>query len=604
MTSDVDDLMLCPRPRRIERLGAWVTLAHDAQVSEFVEGRAGPHTCAGQAYELRVAEVAGTGRVEIRAASPAGLQFARATLAQLRRRFGDRLPALEIRDEPAFAVRGVMLDVSRNRIPTMPEFDRIIATLAAFKFNHLQLYTEHTFAYAGHEEVWRGWSPITPGEVRSLDATCQRHGIELAANQNCFGHLASWLRHERYAPLAETHGEWIFDVWPRSGPFSLCPIDPRSRALVDDLLGQLLPCISSTLVNIGCDETFDVGCGRSREAVAARGKAAIYADFVAHVCASAHRLGKRPMFWADIALSHPEVLARLPSDLIALAWGYEPDAPFDRWCEQVAASRPGREVWVCPGTSSWRSITGRSSERRENLTRAGRLGATGSAGGYLVCDWGDTGHHQQWPIALHGLANASDAAWSAGTADFDPAAAALHGLVAPDSPRAAAEEVSRARALGPWLEALGDADLPLRETCLGLSRPGHSGRLRNQSALFIDLHNHAGTSGSDVGALPAWEAARDRILRASATLPAGLPEQVDAELRHTLDVARLAGDRAVARRSLGGMSAAARAEFAGQLDAITHEHRRLWLRRSREGGLDASCSHYQRLAREHRTDAG
>ena len=161
-----------------------------------------------------------------------------------------------------------MLDVSRNRVPTTGQLQLASKWLSDMKVNHAQLYTEHTFAYVGHEEVWQGWSPITPEQIRSLASVYDNRGVELAANQNCFGHLASWLRHPKYAHLAETHGDWVFDVWPRSGPFSLCPTDSKSLELVEDMLGQLLPCFTSPLVNIGCDETYDIGFGRSKEEVA------------------------------------------------------------------------------------------------------------------------------------------------------------------------------------------------------------------------------------------------------------------------------------------------------------------------------------------------
>src|SRR5262249_39824759 len=152
----------------------------------------------------------------------------------------------------------------------------------------------------------------TAQEIHRLDERCRLRGIELAANQNCFGHLTRWLTLPKYAHLAGTHGDWVFEnateAFPRRGPFSLCPGDPASAALVAGLLGPLLPCCSSGLVNIGCDETFDVGFGRSAAAVKERGRAAVYFEFVNRICDAARRHGKRPMFWADIALSHPEAV--------------------------------------------------------------------------------------------------------------------------------------------------------------------------------------------------------------------------------------------------------------------------------------------------------
>ena len=86
-----------------------------------------------------------------------GLRAAVATLRQLLREYGRRLPRLVIRDYPDFARRGVMLDVSRGRVPNLQTLLELVEHLADFKVNEFQLYMEHTFAYRNYEPVWRGW---------------------------------------------------------------------------------------------------------------------------------------------------------------------------------------------------------------------------------------------------------------------------------------------------------------------------------------------------------------------------------------------------------------------------------------------------------------
>lgn len=614
-----EELWLTPPPRRVRREGGWVELP--AEWASFrgdaalVRGALGQSqlrlAAAGgrdpgwlrvefddpterglsadqQRYALRIAPPvdgaagAAGSTVNIRAQSRAGARHGLATLAQLLRRFGNRLPRVEIDDGPSFATRGVMLDVSRCRVPTMPELFSIVEMLAGLKVNHLQLYTEHTFAYTGHEEAWRGWSPLTAEEVRRLDAHCLAHGIELAANQNCFGHLAHWLKMPRYAGLAETHGDWMFDVWPRSGAFSLCPTDPGSLALVEDWLRQLLPCFTSGLVNIGCDETFDVGWGRSKAEVEKRGKGAVCAGYIEKVAAAARAHGKRAMMWGDLLAAHPEAAREIGEDVVALVWGYEPDTPFGEWCD-AARRQAGRDVWVCPGTSSWRSIAGRTSERRANILRAAREGVDAGATGMLLCDWGDTGHHQVWPVAAMGIADGAAAAWNSEAAgEFDARAAAFHVLG------------DRAGETGPWLEALGDADLPLREVCLGLSRPGLKGRLKNQGALFADLHNAKWGEHIQVGASEDWKRVRARVEELAGPRPRVAP-LVDDELAHTLEVMRFAADRAVWRRGPEAEHAAARLNLRERLIGIITEHRRLWAVRSRPGGLEQSVGFYGKV---------
>src|SRR5205085_841863 len=105
------------------------------------------------------------------------------------------LPELRINDSPDFAVRGIMLDISRDKVPTMPTLFALVDLFAELKINQLQLYTEHTFAYANHPDVWRDASPMTPDEIKTLDAYCRTKFIELVPNQNSFGHMERWLKH-------------------------------------------------------------------------------------------------------------------------------------------------------------------------------------------------------------------------------------------------------------------------------------------------------------------------------------------------------------------------------------------------------------------------
>jgi hexosaminidase len=574
--------LLIPRPASVQLTGEWTL---DIGASPKVR----PGASADASYSLTITrDGAGAAHIEI-VAAPEGKRYALATLAQLRTQYGTRLPCCRIQDRPAHATRGVMLDISRDRVPTMEHLLGFVDLLAALKFNHLQLYTEHTFAYRGHEEVWRGWDPMTPAEYVELDTACRSRGIELAANQNCFGHLAFWLRHPHYAPLAETHGEWVFEYSgqriPRSGPFSLCPGDPGSLALIEDLLGQLLPCFSARHVNIGCDETFDVGYGRSADEVRARGRTAVCVEFIRKVSDIARRHGKRPQFWADIALREPEAAAAL-GDALALVWDYEPDYRWDTACDRLREA--GREVWVCPGTSSWRSITGRTAERRANLREAARRGVSSGVTGILVTEWGDTGHHQQWPVTMNALAQAADAAWTGGREGYDSRAVSLH--------------IFGDRSLGAasWLDDLGDADAELRKQAGRRAADSAPQRLRNSSALFVDLHAPlASTSPADADLLRGldtpsrslWMDARDRLQELESDPRRACTGLIADEVEHTLAVASLAADKALVRRGMPPL----RSKLGARAAAIRKDHARLWRQRSREGGLSASDQHYAKI---------
>ena len=430
-----------------------------------------------------------------------------------------------------FEVRSYMLDVSRDRVPTLKTLREIVDLLARCRYNQFQLYTEHTFAYAAHPEVWEEADPLTPAEIRKLDAYCQMQGIELVANQNTFGHMERWLTQPRYNPLARFPNGGAVTPWGavKKYPTTLDPANPGSIALVESLFDELLPNFSSPLVNIGCDETFEIEDVEE------------YLGFLLKVCDLARKHGKRPMFWGDIVLKHPEAIARLPKDLIALDWGYEGNHPFDRDCAAFRAA--GLDFYVCPGTSSWRSLGGRVENMRENLEAAERAGRLNGAKGYMVTDWGDHGHWQ-------------------------PLAASLPGLIMGG---AFAASGSKAAKMDLELELNRVMDVPLGGTLLRLGTLYlRGGALRaNCSELFNILANGHGYSRHP-----------------------GLTQAVLDDISGVAHGCRIAAERYADDNNWAKeivymadlIDCACHRRDEGRLRALRDEHGRIWRLRSREGG--------------------
>jgi hypothetical protein len=336
-----------------------------------------------------------------------GLRAAMATFRQLFRKFGRRLPCLEIRDWPDFARRGVMLDVSRGRVPRLETLFDLAEHLADFKINELQLYTEHTFAYRKYKSVWRNWGALTGKEIRQLDARCRELGIDLVPNQNSFGHLRYFLEHPRLKKLAEVtkpyedpSGEFV------RRPSTLAPSNPGTVPFLRGLYDELLPGFSSRFFNVGCDETWDLGRGQSEKLCRTKGKGDVYLDFLKRVQREVSKRGKRAMFWGDIILKYPKLIGKLPKNIVALNWGYEGDHPFEREAALFAKSKV--PFYICPGTSTWMTLVGKHDNALRNLRRAAQAGLECGAIGYLITDWGDGGHPQ--PLAVSWLPYAAGAA--------------------------------------------------------------------------------------------------------------------------------------------------------------------------------------------------
>ncbi|MEM6458514.1 MAG: family 20 glycosylhydrolase [Planctomycetota bacterium] len=397
-----DGPLVFPRPQRMELRGGRHTTTRTPQTR--IDPGAVPRL---QGYRLSIdAE-----NVTVTGHDAAGVFYGQQTLDLIRRQHPDWLPQLTIDDWPDLLVRGYMLDVSRDRVPTMATFRELIDRLALLKFNQLQLYTEHTLAYAGHKEVWRDASPITFDELAELETYCAARFIELVPCQNLFGHMHRWLLKPGYADLAETPDGWDTPWGYRENrPHSLNPTDPRSFALSADLIDQLAPRLRSGLFNIGCDETNDLGQGRSRAMVERVGRAEVYLGYLTKLCGRVAAHGKTPMFWGDIVLDHPELVPRLPDDAVLLNWNYEATKSFD---EDSARFRgAGVRFYVCPGTSSWCSLGGRGRNAVDNLRDAAEAGIAHGAEGMLITDWGDHGHWQPFAASWIGLVYGAGVAWA------------------------------------------------------------------------------------------------------------------------------------------------------------------------------------------------
>jgi hypothetical protein len=491
------------------------------------------------------------------------------------------LPGLAIEDAPDFAARGLMIDVSRTKVPTMETLLAIVDLCSHLKLNQLQLYTEHTFAYARHERVWRDASPITAAEVRELDAYALARHVELVPNQQSFGHMHRWLEHGDYRHLAEVPDGVDHAFSRKRDPYGLCATDPESLSFLAELYDELLPNFTSRQLNVGLDEAFDLGLGRSKDACARCGRGRVYLDFLREVHALAGARGRRMQFWGDIVVEHPELAREVPRDAIALEWGYEADHPFAERTRLFADS--GLEFFVCPGTSSWQSIAGRARNALANTVSAAKHGVANGAAGFLVTDWGDRGHLQPLAASYVGLCAAAAHAWNATTADVDENwAGRIDAHLFRD----------RDAAIGRACCELGDAylDTGVRST--------------NGSALFFLLAfareplPHARMPGL---AREGLERASSRVSRVAGELARTNARSDEARIaaREMLWAAELlafACRFGIARLSAGdgapiaAIPASMRRSLGDELEPLIAEHRRTWLVRNRPGGLDESAS--------------
>lgn len=364
-----------------------------------------------EAYRLTI----GAEGVMLEGASARGVYYAAQTLRGLIAQYGTAVPCLTIEDWPEFPIRGFLHDVSRGKVPRRSTLFALVERLASLKYNQLQLYVEHTFKFASHPKIGRGHSPLTPADIRALGRHCRRHHLELAPCLQSFGHATHILKLREYAHLAESDFR---------GGWTLSPVKRGTYQLVRDLYADFLPCFpEGETFNACCDETWDLGRGKSRNKVVLGGLGDVYVGHLKKVRRMARGHGRRALFWADILEKHPHHVVTLPKDAGLLHWNYEAErsaGDATRRLRRLSVPRGkaklgkrDRELWVCPGTSAWNSLFFRQANAEANIQQTARAGARVGARGFLLTDWGDNGHYNFLSNSLWPMAYGAECAWNA-----------------------------------------------------------------------------------------------------------------------------------------------------------------------------------------------
>jgi len=435
-----------------------------------------------QAYNLTITPTA----TVLYADAPVGLFYAVQTLRQLVRLHGQDLPALAIRDWPVLPYRGLMLDISRRKVPTVATLKQLVEELSHYKLNVLQLYTEHTFRFPRHPKIGAGCGSLNSQDILELDAFCRQHHVELMPNLQSFGHARNTLTLPEYRHLAETDLLW-----------TLRPDLEETYQLLDDLYSDMLPAFSSTTFNVDCDETWDLGKGASKALTDEIGVGRVYLNHILRVRELAARYGRTIQVWGDILLHHPELIGEVPDDVTLLDWHYD---PADEYPSVKTFGGTGRRFWVCPGVGSWNSIFPRLYGANVNIRNLVRDGVAAGAEGMLNTDWGDNGHYQPLGLSWYGYVFGAAQGWTGGTTydeAFDAAFGPLFFGVAHERIMAALHQLARTNGLP------------------GVHRPNRS---HTVLALFDEPLTGATVEGEDALPVETLEAMRALAEDAAATL--------------------------------------------------------------------------------------
>ena len=346
-------------------------------------------------------------RVIISANNSKGLFYGIQTLKQIIRGIKDPcLPGVIISDWPSLKYRGVMDDISRGPVPTINFIKYQIRRLAEMKINIFMHYVEHVVKTKSHPEFAPVDGSITIDEWKELSEYAAKYNITLAGGFQSFGHFNNILSTPKYSHLGE------------SGTL-ISPVNPESYKFLNDIYSEMVPAFKAPFFNINCDETFDLGKGASKKLVDSIGYAGVYYQHILKLHDILKKLNTKVMMWGDILLEYPELLRKLPKDIIIATWTYDNLDSYSKFIDPVKDA--GFKFFAASGVLNSGKIFPNYKQAVGNIKGFAAAAEKSGALGMINTVWDDGGtalFANDW----YGVSYAADKSWnpqSQDSANFD-----------------------------------------------------------------------------------------------------------------------------------------------------------------------------------------
>lgn len=389
---------ILPTPQQIEQRDGSYQFAGNPVVENLqVEKLPVPENME-QAYILEILPQ----KVVVRYTTEVGRYYAMLSLQQMIDHYNKdkqaavhQLPCLLVTDYPAMQYRGWMDDISRGPVPSMDFIKREIETMAQYKMNFFNLYTEHVFKLEEYPDI-APTDGLTAAEIKELEEFAAQYHIEMFGNQQCLAHAEKTLRIPLYQDMADTKTNYN-------------PGAEKTREFLKYQLETTAQAYKSPFFNIDCDETEAMGNGRAADFVQQSGGAGqTYANHILWVYDILKKQGKRVMMWGDIAAKDPLITAQLPKDMLMIVWSY---GAADSYVDMLLPfKKQNLEFMVAPGMSMWSTVCPSYDTYTKNIANLVRDGYQNGALGMMNTAWDDSGE-SLFNSAWHGMVWAAEMSW-------------------------------------------------------------------------------------------------------------------------------------------------------------------------------------------------
>jgi len=318
------------------------------------------------------------------------------------------IPLTQVYDYPAYEIRCITDQTTRNQVPTIENLKSTIKLLSKIKLNYHYLYMEDSFDFKKYPDIGKSRGGYTAEEIKALQEYAKRYFVELVPIYNMFGHVDNILmtNYPNYADLGEFPGASSYDVG-----------SSEARKFVKDLLEEICAAFESKTFHVGCDETFDFGKYKTKQLIAEKGSGAVMLDYYKYLIDTIKKLGKeRVICYHDNLLGERELLEGLPKDLIVFYWDYFLKKwfifPKTKYKKAKKLREAGYRVIMSPTLYDYTRNFPDTKRTIQNVVRMAKYGVEIEALGLATSIWGDFLHENLRESNYFGYYVTAEAAWA------------------------------------------------------------------------------------------------------------------------------------------------------------------------------------------------
>ena len=335
------------------------------------------------------------------------------TLSAAARGVGAALSGLDGAEETPFRSLGLMLDVSRGMVMTVPHLKFWMRRLALCGCTFLMLYCEDTYQLEGEPMFGYMRGAYTAEELRELDAYSRSLGIELCGCIQTLGHLLQMLKWPVYHDITDTQNCLLVD-------------EEKTYGFIDKMIRFWSENLQSRKIHIGMDETHDLGLGQHLTRHGYENGFDMINRHLARVNEICGKYGLSPMMWGDMYFRYgndkrlyydlethipKEVAEKIPEEVRLVYWDYY-HRDEETYLGMIERHREiGKEPVMASGIWTWGQVWYNHDQTERSLIPCISACRKAKLDTLFFTLWGDDGGYCNYDSALAGLFIALDLAY-------------------------------------------------------------------------------------------------------------------------------------------------------------------------------------------------